>query len=94
MPDFRSIEEIFNTDTALTNVRNFVKQADVVLLFPKIFPDIKKFVDAVKLEKQVLFLRVENSVWRSELKFRQKLIIERINNHCGENVVKSIKFIA
>ncbi len=94
MPDFRSIEEIFNTDTALTNVRNFVKQADVVLMFPKIFPDIKKFVDAVKLEKQVLFLRVENSVWRSELKFRQKLIIERINNHCAENVVKSIKFIA
>ncbi|RJP65357.1 MAG: DUF721 domain-containing protein [Ignavibacteriales bacterium] len=94
MPDFRSIEEIFNTDTALTNVRNFIKQADVVLMFPKIFPDIKKFVDAVKLEKQVLFLRVENSVWRSELKFRQKLIIERINNHCGDNVVKSIKFIA
>ena len=94
MPDFRSIEEIFNTDTALTNVRNFIKQADVVLMFPKIFPDIKKFVVAVKLEKQVLFLRVENSVWRSELKFRQKLIIERINNHCGDNVVKSIKFIA
>ena len=42
MPDFRSIEEIFNTETALTNVRNFIKQADVVLMFPKIFPDIKK----------------------------------------------------
>jgi len=66
----------------------------VILLFPKIFPDLNQFVDAVKLEKQVLFLRVENSVWRSELKFRQKLILERINNHCGDNVVKSIKFIA
>jgi len=94
MPDFRSIEEIFKTDSALSNVRNFVKQADVILLFPKIFPDLNQFVDAVKLEKQVLFLRVENSVWRSELKFRQKLIVERINNHCGENVVKSVKFIA
>ncbi len=94
MPDFRSIEEIFKTETGLSNVRTFVKQADVILMFPKIFPELKQLVNAVKLEKQVLFLRVENSVWRSELKFRQKLIIERINNHCGENVVKSIKFIA
>ena len=46
------------------------------------------------MEKKVLFLRVENSVWRSELKFRQKLIIERINNHLKEDIIKSIKFIA
>lgn len=94
MPDLKSISEVFNKDEALGNVRNFVKQADVVLLFSEIFPDLKNIARAVKVEKGFLYLRVENSIWRSELKFRQKFIIERINNHCGENIIKSIKFIA
>jgi hypothetical protein len=94
MPKLKSINEVFNEDAALGNVRNFVKQTDVILLFSEIFPDLKKIARAVKVEKGFLFLRVENSIWRSELKFRQKFIIERINNHFSENIIKSIKFIA
>lgn len=93
MPDLKSIYEVFNEDAALGNVRNFVKQTDVVLLFSEIFPDLKNIAKAVKVEKGFLFLRVENSIWRSELKFRQKFIIERINKHFGENIIKIIKFI-
>lgn len=94
MPEVKSIQEVFNMDEAFGNIRNFVKQADVILLFSEIFPDLKNIARAIKMEKGFLFLRVENSIWRSELKFKQKLIIERINSHFGENIIKSIKFIA
>ncbi|MCX6150429.1 MAG: DUF721 domain-containing protein [Ignavibacteriales bacterium] len=94
MHDFRSINEVFKKDEALANIRIFVKQSDIVSLFGSLFPDLKNIASAVKLEKEILFLRVENSVWRSELKFHQKIIVERINDHYGEIVVKSVKFLA
>jgi hypothetical protein len=93
MPDVKSIGEIFNIDQELGNIRNFVKQVDVILFFTDLFPDLKNIAKAVKVEKGFLFLRVENSVWRSELKFKQKIIIERINRHFGEQIIKSIKFL-
>jgi hypothetical protein len=94
MPDIKSISEVFKQDATLGNVRNFVRQADVILLFSEIFPDLKNIAKAVKMDKGFLILRVENSIWRSELKFRQKVIIERINSYFGENIIKSIKFTA
>ena len=94
MPDIQSISEVFKNDEVLTNIREFVKQADVVILFPEIFPDLKKIVNAVKIENGILFLRAENSIWRSELKLKQKFIVERINNHFDNDLIKSIKFLA
>jgi hypothetical protein len=94
MPDVKSISEVFKQDAALGNVRNFVRQAEVILLFSEIFPDLKNIAKAVKMDKGFLILRVENSIWRSELKFRQKYIIERINSYFDENIIKSIKFTA
>lgn len=93
MPDFKSITEIFNSHETLANLRDSVQQAEIVEQFEKIFPDLKTIVKAVKIEKKVLFLRVENSVWRSELKFRQKLIIEKINKYYSDEVIRSIKFL-
>ncbi|MGE5679757.1 MAG: DUF721 domain-containing protein [Bacillota bacterium] len=92
MPDIKSISDIFNSDDSLSNLRNFIQQADVIVKFHELFPDLKKIAKATKLEKKVLYLSVENSVWRSELKFKQKIIIDRINAHFNNEVVKSIKF--
>jgi len=93
MSEFKSINEIFKSHEILANLRDSVQQSDIVESFEKIFPDLKAIVKAVRIEKKVLFLRVENSVWRSELKFRQKLIIEKINKYYSGEVIKSIKFL-
>lgn len=93
MSEFKSINEIFNTDQTLAKLRDSVQQSEIVEGFEKIFPDLKTIVKPVKIDKKVLFLRVENSVWRSELKFRQKLIIEKINKFYSDEVIKSIKFL-
>ncbi|MEI7810841.1 MAG: DUF721 domain-containing protein [Ignavibacteria bacterium] len=94
MFDIKSFSDVFNNDESLSKLRIFVQQTDVVQKFTELFPDLRKIAKAVKLEKKVLYLSIENSVWRSELKFKQKIIIDRINEHFKSELVKYIKFIA
>lgn len=89
---FRSISEIINHEPGLEKVRRVIKQHDVTVSFYKIFPDLKKIAKAVKVEKKVLHLKVSNSIWRSELKFNQTIIIDKINSFYGEEIIKNIKF--
>lgn len=94
MPDAKSFSEIFSKDETLANLRAFIQSAEVVEKFYELFPDLKKIAKAKKVDKKVLYLKVENSVWRSELKFRQKIIIDKINSHFGMELIRSVKFIA
>lgn len=94
MPDgFKSLSEIFNSDPGLLKIRDSVKRFDVVDDFGKIFPDLAKIAEPVKTERSILFLRVENSVWRSELRFMEKVIADKINKYYNEERIKGIRFI-
>jgi hypothetical protein len=88
-----SLSEIFNTDPALARVRNIVKETDVAIEFDNIFPELEKVAEAVKVEKTVLILRVENPAWRNELKFKENLIVEKINNYFNELRINRVKFV-
>jgi len=91
--DFKSLPEILGKEKAFENVRKAAKEYDVLEKFDEIFPDLKKVAEAVKIEKGILFLRVENSVWRSELKFREVEIIDLINKFYKEERITQIRFI-
>lgn len=90
---FRTITEVLGKEKEFEKLRESLKNYNVVDEFKKIFPELKQIATAVKLEKQVLFLRVENSVWKSELNFQKTLLIEKINKHFNEVVIKSLKFL-
>lgn len=90
---FKSIYEIIDREKDFSNLRETVKNYDIAEDFEKIFPEIKLIAQAVKVEKKILFLRVENSVWKSELNFMKNLIIEKINKHYNNELIKSIKFL-
>ena len=93
MPEeFKSIKEVYRRDPQLRNVRRIVKSSEVVLDFYKIFPDLEKVAKPQKVDKMFLKMRVENAVWRSELKFKEQEIVKRINNHYNEERIKGIKF--
>ena len=92
--DFKSLPDIIGKEKAFEKVRVAAKEYDVLEKFLEIFPDLKKVAEAVKIEHGVLFLRVENSVWRSELKFRQSSLIEKINKKFNDQIVKSVRFIS
>jgi hypothetical protein len=89
---FLSIAEIINKEPGFEKLRKVIKQHDVIKGFHKIFPDLNKIAAPVKIEKKVLFIKVQNAAWRSELKFNQKTLIEKINNFYGEEIIKSMKF--
>ena len=90
---FKTINDVINTEKEFTNLKETIKNYDIVDSFSKIFPELSVIAKAVKVEKKILFLRVENSVWRSELSFRKSLIVEKINIYFNEQIIKTIKFI-
>jgi len=90
---FKTIEEILNGEIEFSGLRETVKNYEIVDKFEIIFPELNLIAKALKIEKQVLFLRVENSVWKSELNFRKNLVVDKINKHFNEKVIKTIKFI-
>ncbi len=94
MPDgFRSLAEAFAKDPGLYKINKIISESDIVVEFNKIFPDLEKIVSAIKVEKKVLFLRVENPAWRSELKFKENLIIEKVNEYFKESRITRIRFV-
>jgi hypothetical protein len=95
MPDgFKSIKQVFNTNPGLKNIRTVVVENDVINDFPNIFPDIIKVAKAIKVHNKVLTLKVENAAWRSELKFKEKEILEKIKSYYGEERINKINFSA
>ncbi len=93
MPEgFKSLADILNKDPGLAAVRKIVKQSDVILDFYKIFPEMKKVVKPIKVDKKVLFINVENSIMRSELRFKEALIINKVNKYFNEERIKGIRF--
>lgn len=89
---FKSFAEVFEKDSEFEKLRHAVEEYSIVEKFNEIFPDLKGVAKPVKAEKAILFLRVENSVWRSELNIRRSLMIDKINKYFNKKIVTSIKF--
>jgi hypothetical protein len=55
---------------------------------------MEKVVKPVNVIKKTLLLSVESSVLKSELKFNQAIMIEKINKYFNEERVTSIRFVS
>ncbi len=91
---FKSLDEIINKEPAFKGLRKIIQEADVVDDFSSLFPELQKIAKAVKVEKKTLVLRVENAAWRNELKFKEKLLIEKLNKHYNEERISQVKFLS
>lgn len=91
---FRSLDEIINKEPAFKGLKKIINEADVADNFGSIFPGLRKIAKVVKVEKSTLVLRVENSAWRSELKFKEKLLIEKINEYYKEERISRVRFLS
>lgn len=90
---FRTINEVLDKEKEFEKLRERLKNYNIAEEYERIFPELKMIAKAIKVEKRVLFLKVENSVWKSELNFQKTLLIEKINKYFNETVIKSIKFL-
>lgn len=94
MPDgFRKLGDVFSREPSFHSLREVVKSAEVLEDFLIIFPDFEKIVEPKSLERKLLKLKIENPAWRSELRFKEKEIVTKINNYFNEERVKQIRFI-
>lgn len=93
MPDgFKSLKDVFNKDPELSNIRNLVKSNDIINDFSIIFPELKKIVSSAKTNKNTLTLKIENPIWRQELKNQEESLINRINKFYDEVRITKIRF--
>jgi hypothetical protein len=90
---FKSLKEIFKKEKSLSAVREFVEASDVIIKFYEVFPNLEKVANPLSCEKKVLRLKVENPAWRSELKFMEAEMIEKINHFFNEQRINQIRFI-
>jgi hypothetical protein len=94
MPEkYKSIPDVIKKEKIFAPIRKKALEYDITSEFKQIFPELKSIAKAVKVDTKVLFLRVDNSVWRSELNFKKKLIIEKVNKHFNSEIIKYIKFV-
>ncbi len=89
----RKIGEVLGTEKEFKNFTKKAKEQTVVEKFHEIFPKLKKLAEAKRVENGILFLKVENSVMRSELNINKNKTIEMINKHVGEKIIDDIKFV-
>ena len=94
MAKFVSVGDIIDTEKDFKNFRSLIEENKILNTFIKIFPDLKKIAKPVKIEKKILYLRVDNSIWRSELHIRQQIFIDKLNEYYKRSIIKAIKFVS
>ena len=66
----------------------------MVLQWPKVVEGVvADKTQALKFERNVLFVEVLNSAWASELRFLKEKILEKMNNNLGKKIVRDIRFL-
>ncbi len=91
---FKSLSEIIYKEKAFSKIVKKANEQKIIEEFGEIFPELKQVAKAVKIEKKTLFLKVENSVWRSELNLKQEAIIKKIKTKIEKTELERIKFIS
>jgi predicted nucleic acid-binding Zn ribbon protein len=79
----------------LINSKGWTEKMEEIKL-PEIWEEvvgenIAKVTKIIKLENGELLISTESSTWRSEIKLRSKVLIEKLNSRIGRNAINAIK---
>lgn len=91
---FRSVSQIIANEPSLKKVRELLRNDEIMHKFFEIFPDLKNHVHPDKVTKGTLYIKVDNSVLRSELKFHDNEMLSKINEFFHEERIKKIRFFS
>ena len=89
------LKDIFQKDSVLKGLNIVLLWDDVIDEKIKALQDFDRTTrdsKALKLQRGVLYVITENSVWAQELNFFRKDIIDKINNKAGYKAVRDIRF--
>lgn len=83
------IEETINR----LKLREGLKKGDIFSKWEEIVgKEISAKANPVSLKNGFLVLKTEGATWSQELSFMEEELIEKINNHVKEGLVKKIRF--
>jgi len=54
--------------------------------------EISQHTEPYKISRGILFVKVTDPAWRTELQYFKSEIIEKLNHKIGKKIVKDIKF--
>ncbi len=87
-----SLSDIIAKEPMLKKVHELLLNGEVIEKFYEIFPGLVGIATPAKFEKKVLYITVDYSVLKGELKFHDAEIVEKINGFFNEERVKKIRF--
>ncbi len=92
--DIPSLKVLISTFIKDRKLEAVIERIEVLDSWNKLVGDnISKVSKAVRLENKILFVKIINSSWRSELFMFQKEIIIKFNVHFKKRVIDKIMFI-
>lgn len=58
----------------------------------KILPEsVKKYIEVYKFSKGNLYIKSHHSLWSAELQFNKTMILNKLNEKFGSEIIKDIK---
>lgn len=92
--DFKNIHSILDS---LLDKQEITKQINNERLINEwkniIGTELSRQCYPIKSEKNILFLKTKNSIWRNELNLKQLEIIDLITNYFGKKIITKIQFL-
>lgn len=89
-----TVQELLNRIFDQVGIRDEIEKEKILLIYPSIVGQtINEVSTAIRFENHVLFVHVENSIWRQELLFWKKKILEKYRKQLKSDYVSDIKFL-
>ena len=70
-----------------------INQYRVLEMWPEIVGEnIAKYTKAERVQENIIYIKVKNNTWRTELQFQKNIILENISQKVGKGIIKDIRF--
>tara|TARA_B100001027_G_C16121144_1_gene264960 strand:- start:365 stop:640 length:276 start_codon:yes stop_codon:yes gene_type:complete len=74
--------------------KNAILQEKAVSIWPDIVgKNISKISKAIRVDRGVLFIKIESTTWKQELYMQKNEIINKINKKIGSKAIKEIRLV-
>jgi len=94
MAQMESIGDIIMKILAGSNLEQGIKKGETLDIWEDVVgKEIARHAEAIHVEQGILFVRVNDSNWRSELSLMSEQIIEKINDHFEEKRIHRIHLV-
>jgi len=89
-----SIEKVMNKMLENLNLTKRIKENQAINIWPSVVgSEISKVTKPLYIKQSILYIKVKNDVWRNEIIYQKKNIMDKINDELSGKFVREIKFI-